>query len=165
MKLGIRLLCGILAWITTSWCLAQSDAAIPTVRDFTLEARAAQTRQLPILVLFMSPDCSYCERVLQEFLLPMQRNAEYRSKVIMRQVDVGSDDSLRDFAGAATTQTAFSGRNKVQMVPTIKLFDAQGRELTQPLVGLSTPDFYGGYLDQAIDEALGKMRAEKGAKR
>jgi len=165
MKLGIRLLCGILAWITTGWGLAQSDATIPTVHDFTLEARAAQTRQLPILVLFMSPDCSYCERVLQEFLLPMQRNAEYRSKVIMRQLDVGSDDNLRDFSGVATTQTGFSGRNKVLMVPTIKLFDAQGRELTQPLVGLLTPDFYGGYLDQAIDEALARMRAEKGAKR
>jgi len=165
MKLGIRLLCVILAWITTGWGQAQGDAAIPVVQDFTLEARAAQTRQLPILVLFMSPDCSYCERVLQEFLLPMQRNAEYRSKVIMRQVDVGSDDNLRDFTGAVTTQMAYAGRNKVQMVPTIKLFDAQGRELTQALVGLSTPDFYGGYLDQAIDEALAKVRAEKGAKR
>jgi thioredoxin-related protein len=164
MKLGIRLLCGILAWITTGWCLAQGDATIPTVQDFTLEARTAQTRQLPILVLFMSPDCSYCDRVLQEFLLPMQRNAEYRNKVIMRQLDVGSDDNLRDFSGVTTTQAGFAGRNKVLMVPTIKLFDAQGHELTRPLVGLLTPDFYGGYLDQAIDEALAKVRAEKGAK-
>jgi hypothetical protein len=83
----------------------------------------------------------------------------------MRQVDIGSDDNLRDFSGATTTQATFAGRNKVQMVPTIKLFDAQGRELTQPLVGLSTPDFYGGYLDQAIDDALAKVRAEKGARR
>jgi thioredoxin-related protein len=165
MKLGIRLLCGILAWITTGWGPALGDATIPTVRDLTLDARTAQTRQVPILVLFMSPDCSYCERVLQEFLLPMQRNAEYRSKVVMRQVDIGSDDNLRDFSGATTTQATFAGRNKVQMVPTIKLFDAQGRELTQPLVGLSTPDFYGGYLDQAIDDALAKVRAEKGARR
>lgn len=165
MKLAIRLLFGILAWITMGWGHAQSDVTVPLVQDFTVEARAAQSRQLPILVLFMSPDCSYCERVLQEFLLPMQRNAEYRSKVIMRQIDVDSDGTLRDFSGAVTTHTAFAGRNKVHMVPIVKLFNAHGHELTAPLVGLTTPDFYGGYLDRAIDEALAKVRSESPARR
>jgi len=165
MKLGIRPLLGILAWITTSWGHAQSDVTVPLAQDFTVEARAAQTRQLPILVLFMSPDCSYCERVLQEFLLPMQRNAEYRSKVIMRQIEVDSDAKLRDFSGTVTTHTAFATQNKVYMVPVVKLFDAQGHELTAPLVGLTTPDFYGGQLDQAIDEALVRVRSERPAKR
>jgi len=32
-------------------------------------------------------------------------------------------------------------------------------ELTEPLVGLSTPDFYGSYLDQAIEAALAKVRS------
>ena len=134
-------------------------------QDFTSEAKAAQAKQAPILVLFMSSHCSYCERVLREFLLPMQLNAEYRSKVIMRQIEVGSDTPLKDFAGRPTTQAQFASRYRVQMVPTVMLFDAQGNVLATPLVGLTTPDFYGGYLDQVIDEAVGKVRLNKVAKR
>ena len=165
MKLAITLLCGILAWLTTAWGYAQSDATIPSPQDFTVEAKAAQNRNLPILVLFMRSDCSYCERVLQEFLLPMQRNAEYHRKVIMRQIEISSDAKLCDFSGVLTTQEKFAQQNRVTLVPTIKLFDAQGHELTPPLVGLLTPDFYGGFLDQAIDEALAKVRQNNPAKR
>jgi thioredoxin-related protein len=165
MKLATTLLCGILAWLTTAWGYAQSDATIPVPQDFTVEAKAAQSRHLPILVLFMRSDCSYCERVLQEFLLPMQRNVEYRGKVIMRQIEISSDARLRDFSGALTTQAKFAQQNHIQLVPTIKLFDAQGHELTPPLVGLLTPDFYGGFLDQAIEEALTKVRQNTQPKR
>ena len=60
-----------------------------------------------------------------------------------------------------TTQAQFAMRYRVQMVPTVMLFDAQGNVLATPLVGLTTVDFYGGYLDQAIDEAVSKVRLKK----
>jgi thioredoxin-related protein len=158
-KQGIQLVWAILAWFTVSWAHAQSDVEVPWARDLAVEAQASQAKRLPLLVLFTSPGCPYCERVMQEFLLPMQRNPEYRNKVVMRQVDIGSSMQLRDFGGLATTHAQFSAQHKIKLVPTIKLFDASGRELTQPIVGLLTPDFYGGYLDQAIDEALARLRS------
>jgi hypothetical protein len=98
--------------------------------------------------------------VLEEFLLPMQRNPEYRSKVIMVQVHVGSAAPLRDFAGKPTSHGRFARDYRVQLAPTVMLFDARGNSLVEPLVGLSTPDYYGGFLDQRIDDALAKVRAK-----
>ena len=160
MQPFVKLLWIILACFACGGTYAQ-DGALVMPQDFTIEAKAAQIKHAPILVLFMSSNCSYCERVLREFLLPMQLNAEYRNKVVMRQIEVGSDTALKDFAGRATTQAQFAMRYRVQMVPTVMLFDAQGNVLATPLVGLTTPDFYGGYLDQAIDEAVGKVRPKK----
>lgn len=131
---------------------------LPYVQDFTIEAKAAQAKRVPILVLFMSPHCGYCERVLQEFLLPMGRNADYDTKVMMRQIDIGNDAKLLDFKGKLTTQSKFANLHKVRMVPTVKFFDAEGNEMADPIVGLLTPDFYGGYLDSAIEQALAKIR-------
>lgn len=157
-RYNIQLICVILTWFAMACAHAQGDADVPLARDLAAESQAAQAKQMPVLVLFMSPRCPYCEQILKEFLLPMQHNPEYRAKVVMRQVVIDSDAKLLDFAGRTTTHAQFAVQNKIKLVPTIKLFDARGRELTEPLVGLLTPDFYGAYLDQAIDEALAKVR-------
>jgi thioredoxin-related protein len=159
VKLANSLLAIILAWFTTVGAHAQDKVEIPMVRDFTLEATNARTKNAPILVLFSRHNCAFCTQVLHEFLLPMRRNAEYESKVIMRQIDVGSSALLRTFSGKTTTHARFAKDHRIKLTPTIKLFDAEGHELTEPLIGLTTPDYYGGFLDQRIDAALAKMRA------
>lgn len=161
IKLANGLLAIILAWFTSVGAHAQDKLEIPLARDFTLEAATARTRNLPVLVMFSRHNCAFCTQLLQEFLIPMRHNAEYESKVIMRLVDVGSSAPLRTFSGKATTHARFAKANRIKLTPTIKLFDAEGNELTEPLVGLSTPDYYGGFLDQRIDQALAKMRAGK----
>lgn len=161
VKLANGLLAIILAWFTAASAGARDKVEIPLARDFTLEATSAKTKNVPILVLFSRHNCAYCTQILQEFLLPMRRNAEYESKVIMRQVDVGSSATLVAFSGKTTTHARFAREHRIKLTPTIKLFDAEGRELTEPLIGLSTPDYYGGFLDQRIDEALAKVRAGK----
>ena len=161
MKLANRLLIFILTWFACACAQAQDHAEIPLVHDFTLEAKTAQAREVPILVMFGRRNCAFCDQLLNEFLVPMQHNPEYDSKVIMRQIDTGSSAKLRLFSGKNTTHARFAKANKIHLTPTIKLFDAEGHELTEPLIGLSTPDYYGGFLDQRIDEALAKVRAAK----
>ncbi|MEJ2655267.1 MAG: hypothetical protein P8Z69_08205, partial [Acidihalobacter sp.] len=52
----------------------------------------------------------------------------------------------------------FARRYHVSFTPTVLLLDAKGRLLAKPLVGLTTEDFYGAFLDEAIDEAVARMR-------
>lgn len=148
---------GSLSWIALAGAAAGSGE-LAYATDLTREAEISQVRKIPVLILFTVPKCAYCERVMQEFLLPMQRNPEYADKVIMRQVDLRSRDKLTDFTGKATTHAQFSRHHRITLTPTIKLFDAAGNSLANPLVGYSSPDFYGAFLDQAIDEALAKIR-------
>ncbi len=160
MGLKTRLLAVILAWFAAAGVHAATAVQVPLVQDFAREAKAAEAKRVPILVLFSRPDCRYCDQVLEEFLLPMQRNAEYRAKVVMLQVQVDGREPLLDFSGKRTTHGRFARSQRIQLTPTIKLFDSQGKELAEPLIGLTTPDYYGGFLDQRIDEALAKLRAK-----
>jgi len=161
VKLANGLLAIILAWFTATGAHAQGKVEIPLARNLTLDAEKAKTKNVPVLVMFSRHDCAFCTQVLQEFLLPMRRNHDYDSKVIMLQVDVGSSAPVRTFSGKATTHARFAREHRIKLAPTIKLFDADGHELTEPLIGLTTPDYYGGFLDQRIDAALAKLRAGK----
>lgn len=155
-KISVALL--LLLWATANWMTTAQAQALPVVQDFTLEAKESVSKQAPILVLFMSQTCPYCEQVLEEFLLPMQRRPGYDSKVILRQIDVFSSNKLINFNGKPISQSAFAKAHEVWAVPTVMLFDSQGHELTR-ITGLLTVDFYLAYLDNAINESQAKIKA------
>jgi len=148
----------VLSGIMTGWISTTQAEDLPVVRDFTVEAKDASDKQKPILVLFMSDTCTYCEKVLQYYLLPMQHDHAYDNKVILRQIEIENNEKLVDFNGKTTSQSAFTKSYKIWAVPTVMLFDSQGHELTR-IVGLLTEDFYLAYLDDAINESQAKIKA------
>lgn len=164
MKFTALFLMGILAWTAA----APARAATPDVPYSTslkADAQLAKSRGVPLLVMFSAPHCAYCERLLSEFLLPMQRNPEYASKVLMRRVEVGSTETLTDFNGKPTTQGDFATQHQITLAPTIVVFDHHGKAAADPLVGLGPVDYYGGYLDAAIDTGLAKVAGNKPGQR
>jgi len=155
------LIAGILAWAMALPALSAGRADVPLADSLQAEAKDAQSRKLPIMLLFTSPYCPYCERVKAEYLGPMVNDPAYRDKVIIRQIEAGSDWELVGFDGKKTTHGAFAAGQKIVLVPTIKIVDAQGKELAKPIVGFLTPDYYFGYIQDAMQEGLDKMRARK----
>jgi thioredoxin-related protein len=154
----------ILAWMAHAPVWADA-VGVPFSQNLQADAQLAKSRGVPLLVMFSSPNCTYCERVLNEFLLPMQRNPDYAKKVLMRQVEVGSDRKLIDFKGKTTTNGGFAVQHNVMLSPTVIVFDYQGNEAADPVVGLGTVDYYGSFLDNAIDAGLAKVRAHVSAQR
>jgi len=148
MKQTITLSLLILLGGVASWMPAAQAEGLPEVRDFSVDAKESISKQAPILVLFKSEYCPYCVQVLEEFLMPMQRRPQYGGKVIFRQIDIGSSQKLINFNGKPISQSAFAKANEVWAVPTVVLFDAEGRVLTK-IIGLLTVDFYLAYLDNA----------------
>jgi len=155
---AIRVL--ILAWGLALSGLASAAAGLVHAKDMQADGRLASQRQVPILLLFTSPGCHYCERVKREYLLPMHKDPAYRKRVIIREVTVGSTAPLTGFDGAPTTEGAFAVAHKVYMVPTVKVLDTQGNDTGEAIVGLLTPDYYFGYLETAIDEGVRKVRGK-----
>ena len=130
-------------------------------RDLAADARLAAERRIPLLLLFSETGCPWCERARQEFLLPMQRNPDYRARVMMREVVVDSGAALVDFGGGRTTQADFARRSRIGMLPTVMLFGPRGEPLGEPLVGFGSADYYGYFLDERIDAALATLRARR----
>ena len=126
--------------------------------DLQAVGQEARARKIPILIMFSMRDCQYCDVVREEFLKPMLRSGDYVDRVIMLELYSDSESQLRDFNGKPISAEKLIQRYNAGFAPTVIFLDSQGKELAERLIGITTRDFYGGYLDEAIDESLQRVR-------
>lgn len=164
MRCAIALLCCLLALpvAVPTPALGEVPAAVrvPPVRDLQRLAREAQRQQIPIMLEFAASYCSYCRLLEEQILQPMLLAGAERGRVLMRMVEIDSYARVRDFDGRNVTPEALARRYAVFVTPTLVLVDARGNELGERIVGVSSLDFFGAYLDVAIDAARQAVRAE-----
>lgn len=131
---------------------------VPRTGDLKADGQLARQQNLPILIMFSQTGCSYCEQVLQQFLEPMRKSGDYTDKVIMRKIKLDSFEEIRDFDGQWREPDEIATRYRASVTPTVVFVDYRGHELAERILGLTTIDFYGGELDDAIDLALQRLR-------
>lgn len=151
------LLLALLLAVTT--LAVAGRASVPVARDLAADGRLAAERRLPILLVVAASDCAYCIQLEEDFLIPMLISGDYDDRVIIRKIEIDQANLLRDFDGRLVTTSELADRYRASLTPTLLFLDPQGRELVERMVGLTTPDFFGGYLDQAIDAARENLRA------
>jgi len=157
MKQIVKQAFACLAILSCGVSLARAE--VPWARDLQQDAVAARAMQGVVLLVFVSTRCPYCETALNDFLIPMSGNADYLAKVVMRRIESRSARELRDFSGRRTSHGKFAFEQGTRLTPTVMVFDYTGHPLAKPVVGITTPDYYGAYLDQAIDQGVAKVRA------
>lgn len=138
--------------------LGAAGRELPPAADFRVDAAQARAQRLPILVFFAADSCPYCHAVEDLHLSGLYKDSAYTDKLLIRVVRVERETRMRDFAGRQTTHAAFAAASGVTLTPVIKLLDANGKELVPALVGYSSPDFYGAYLEQTIEAAIAAAR-------
>lgn len=152
----------VLAFALTLPMVAWADQGTPTYveesQNLEADARLARSQTLPILLSFSSEHCGYCELLEEDFLKPMLISGTYQDKILIRKVVIDSGRQLVDFDGSTVGSDQLANRYRVRVTPTVLFVDAHGQELAERMVGINTPEFYGGYLDQNIDTALSRVR-------
>lgn len=143
--------CGLLATVPAA-------AQLQPAGDLAATAADARSRRVPVLVAFMQQSCPYCAVARRDYLLPLQNDPQWRDRVMIREIDVDRGTALRDFSGKPTTHRAFARSLNVRRVPTLIVFDADGKPAAAPLTGLMGEDFYRLYIEQAIESGLVRMR-------
>ena len=132
---------------------------VPVTTDLQADARQAAERRVPLMLVVAADYCSFCKLLAEEFLKPMLLSGDYTDKVLIRELRIDDDDTIRDFDGAEISPDTIALRYRASLTPTLLFLDAQGREVAQRLVGVGTLDFYGEEIDQAILRALQGIRA------
>ncbi len=148
-------------WLIVAWALlgaAPVLAQLLQADDLAQLAAEARAKRVPVLIAFMQQSCPYCAIARRDHLLPLQADPQWRERVLIREVQTDRSTPLRDFAGTVTTHRAFARSHDVRKVPTLMVFDADGKPVGPPLTGLLTRDFYQLYIEQAIEGGLAKMR-------
>jgi hypothetical protein len=131
---------------------AQLDAA----RDLSIDGQVSRRERKPILLFFDRLECPYCERALREYLVPLSRE-NWRDRALFRQIDIDRPLPLVDFDGTPTTHDRVAARYRVRLSPTVIVVSGDGTVLSGPLVGLMSVDFYGAYLERALEDARRKL--------
>jgi hypothetical protein len=164
-RTGALFFAWILAWLPAAPALAATAAAgaeLVTASSFAADAATARARRIPILVFYTRPNCSWCEQVRREHLRPLVRDPASAGRVLVREVklDEAGAVALTDFDGGATTHSAFGRGRGIRLSPTLDFLDDRGQRLVEPIIGVRLPDFYGAFIDRAIDDSLTKLRSE-----
>jgi thioredoxin-related protein len=138
-----------------------AEVKVLEVEDFSAIGQVSDKQRLPILLMFAADYCAYCEQLEEDFLKPMLRSGDYKDKVLIRKLRIDGNGTIRDFEGTETSPAAIAERYNVSLTPTVVFVDGKGVELAPKRIGLTTPAFYGGYLDDAITQALDILRRNK----
>ena len=133
-------------------------AGVPLATDLHREGQQAEQVCVPLLLEFASAECEYCTLLEEEVLNPTLLNRDYDRRVLMRKLVIGHSRRLRDFDNTLINATELADRYRVFVTPTLLFVDSQGRELTERMIGVTTLEFYGGYLDQAMDASGDRLR-------
>ncbi len=142
---------------------ADSHSARPElikIKDLRKTARLAQSKNLPILIMFGTDECPYCKLLKEDFLIPIIISGDYTDKIILREAHIGNT-SIIDFSGKKISTSEFSARYGVTLFPTTIFIDSTGQVLTKKIIGITTPSLFGGTLDNSIDEALMFIRKKQ----
>jgi thioredoxin-related protein len=146
----VRGLAGILACVPIA--LSAAQPGLSGAVDLASDGAAMRAAKVPMVVLYSQAGCSYCDEA-RTYIVPMANEPANAKRALFRQIDIDSDAALTDFAGQSTTHRRLAGRLGARVTPTVSVLDADGRTLVEPIVGMRLADFYGQYLDNAIEDA------------
>lgn len=153
-------------WMTGSLTLAcllvvtttLANGILPT-RDLHRDGLTAEQDCKPLLLEFASTSCSFCHLLETEILNPTLLNQDYKHRVLMRKLTIDTESPLTDFDGTGVVSAReLASRYQVSVTPTLLFVDSHGRELAERMVGVTTLELYGGYLDMALDASRETLR-------
>lgn len=150
-------LAGVLAALGGNTPAFAKEATLPAARDLREDARGRGNHPRLVVVLFSLPDCSYCDQIRREQLIPLARDRTWTGRLVVREVSIVGARTLIDFRGARTNESAFARAAQAKFSPTVAFFDPAGEQVAPAIVGARLPDFYGAYLSDAIDSGLSKI--------
>lgn len=136
---------------------ANTPVEVPLGENLQADGRLSARNDRPIVLVFSARNCSYCELLEANILRPNIISGYYDDQIIMRKLMLDNALPIRDFDGQRRAASALSSRYQVHVTPTVLFVDAQGNELAPRLVGINTVEMYGGYFDDAIQEARRKL--------
>lgn len=128
-----------------------------THHDLAAIGSEAAAARVPVMLVFWSDSCGYCELLDEEVLTPLRASSSYPKRLRLVRIEFGRQ-LYTDFDGNPISGSDLALRYRVQVTPTVLLVDSAGQPLANPLVGLASIDFYWAYFDQALEEAEATLR-------
>ena len=143
--------------------VAYEESELPFVKiesltDFASTKEEALNSNKIILLEMSASYCGYCETLEEEIIKPMLRSGDYTDKVLIRRLQIDGSARLKDTTGIQLSPAEIAEKFDVSLTPTLLFLDGNGNEVSKKIRGVYSLDFYGSYVDEAIDQGLKVIR-------
>ncbi len=145
----------ILLYFNTSQSYA-AQSSIIAANNLQVDAALAKEHGLVVLVLVTLPSCSACEFVKEDVIEPMIAADYFNNVAVVRELSL-QDYSIIDFDGGTIGAHNFASRYSAEFAPIVLFLSANGDQLHKPIIGMSSRDYYGFYLEEAIAESIKRL--------
>ncbi len=145
--------------LLSSPLIAEDTNPIPSITitsatDLRSDGKKALEGNKAILLLVSQDHCSYCMQIKREVITPMILSGDYKDTLLIRELAIDRADTLIDFKGVEKDNSKFAYDYNVAVTPTLLFLNGEGKELTEQMVGMPTPEMYYYYVDQSVQAAI-----------
>ncbi len=134
---------------------ADKAFVLPIAKNLSQELSQALVKHEPLIVIVSLDGCPFCKIARDNYL----RSVQMEQKLKIVQLDMQKSTVVVDFQGRSTTHEQLIQSWAIKLAPTLLFFGKDGKELVERLVGGSSSDFYGAYLDERIAKAIQLSKA------
>lgn len=131
-----------------------APASLPVPLSLQDELAPALKAGQPLVLMVSLDGCPFCKIAREHYLAPMRN--EQGLQVV--QINMQHKELVKDVKGQSKTHEQLIAELKVNIAPTLIFYGRNGAEVAERLVGLTSEDFYGAYLDQRIEVARRAVR-------
>lgn len=126
-------------------------AFVDHLNDLPSDLAWMQEHDKPMMVFFHASYCGYCQKIDDEFIIPMRLSPKYQGRLIIRRVQIDGDQTFTGLDGSTQQPEAFADRLDVRGVPYVLFFAPDGQRIGE-ITG-TAPGFYNHYLERNVDLA------------
>jgi thioredoxin-related protein len=159
LKLRRRQLFSLCAIAFTGFTQIKSTAAqlrvLPSSKSLRNDIAAALKTSKPLVVLVSLDNCPFCKIARENYLIPLT----IEQAITVIQVNIGHDTAIEDALGKQTTHAQLIRNWSIKAAPTVLFLGKGGVEIAPRLVGGTSSDFYGAYLQERVDQAIKSIKS------
>jgi hypothetical protein len=131
-----------------------APARLPRLESWELALREAGREGEPLVILWGSTGCPWCEALRRDVLVHVWRESAQRG-VRVHEFDLADNRPLE--GAPELTPAQMATRLNIRVSPTVS-FHGPGGELAPRLIGYPSRDFYLSYLEDRLLQARNKLR-------
>ncbi len=109
----------------------------------------AARNKTPIVLFVTASDCHYCELLRENLFQFLPTDPRF----ILRELVMDSRSALQGFNGENSSHAELAKRYQVNFSPTVLFVGPNGKQISDPLVGVLTLDYYRYYFEQNLAKA------------
>ncbi len=131
---------------------------IKSLTDLAALGKEAREKRKVIMLEMSASYCSYCLTLEEEIIKPMLRSGDYTSNVLIRKLEIDDHGKINSLTGAPTSAALLANQFDIIVTPTLIFLDGQGNEVSERILGVNTLDYYGAYVDEALQQGHQKIQ-------